>query len=108
MIVSASGHELVSPLGQLLPKDTSVCLDLPDVLLELGCVHLLELSGQGCDLVVVRTTLEHREYGHVDFLRQIPLLREDKTTAGTSQRLVRGRCHNVSVSERIVRLLGSN
>mmetsp|Transcript_58698 Transcript_58698/g.139776 ORF Transcript_58698/g.139776 Transcript_58698/m.139776 type:complete len:556 (-) Transcript_58698:504-2171(-) len=98
VIVRAIASQLVALSHKGLCQRLGVRLHRASVVLEHGRVHLQELSGQGTDLVVVRTTLKGREHGHVDALLDVRdlvrVLEEDHASPWASQGLVgRGRHH---------------
>mmetsp|Transcript_58697 Transcript_58697/g.139771 ORF Transcript_58697/g.139771 Transcript_58697/m.139771 type:complete len:372 (-) Transcript_58697:293-1408(-) len=100
VIVRAIASQLVALSHKGLCQRLGVRLHRASVVLEHGRVHLQELSGQGTDLVVVRTTLKGREHGHVDALLDVRdllrVLEEDHPGPRATQGLVGGGGHHIA------------
>ena len=74
MIVGAACDQGVSTLDQLIRESLSIGLDLLAIVLELRGGYLLQLSGQGSHLMIVRASLQHREYCEVYLFTKAVLL----------------------------------
>mmetsp|Transcript_27815 Transcript_27815/g.54536 ORF Transcript_27815/g.54536 Transcript_27815/m.54536 type:complete len:391 (+) Transcript_27815:1109-2281(+) len=103
VVVGAVGHQLVPLAHQVVTTRLGVLHDLLGVCVELGSGHLLQLCGEASDLMIVGSSLKRGEDGEVDLVLHVGdslLVEEDHATSGTTERLVRGRCHHVSIGER--------
>lgn len=98
--VSAVSDELLSSGHQGSSHGSCISDDLSTVLDEGSTVDLLKLDSKSCDLMVVRTTLQHREHCKVDLFKK-RFLAEDDSGAGTSQGLVCRRGDDVTEWERV-------
>mmetsp|Transcript_58701 Transcript_58701/g.139793 ORF Transcript_58701/g.139793 Transcript_58701/m.139793 type:complete len:331 (-) Transcript_58701:215-1207(-) len=103
VVVRAVARELVALGHQGLGQGIRIGLDLLGVFLELRSGDLQQLRSQAADLVVVGSTLQSREDGHVnpvlDVRHLLGVLEEDHASSRPAQRLVGGGGHNVAVLE---------
>ena len=117
VVVGATRDEVVTFAHQSFAERLGVRLRLDLVRLELGRLHVLQSHRESADLVVVRTTLQRRKHRHVDArLVVVRLARlgvettaeENHTRTRTAKGLVRSRCDDVAVRERLRLLLRGN
>mmetsp|Transcript_19996 Transcript_19996/g.41804 ORF Transcript_19996/g.41804 Transcript_19996/m.41804 type:complete len:214 (+) Transcript_19996:674-1315(+) len=103
VVVCAIRSQLVTFAHQSVSQHLGIGFHLLGVLLEHWAVHLQELHGQSADLVIVGSTLQCWEDGHVDALLDVRnLLRifeEDHASTWPSQGLVRGGRHHIAMFE---------
>lgn len=109
VVVSTASDKLVTAAGKLLSECLRVSLDLLTIVLELRGRDLLKLRCDTGNLVIVRATLELREDGKVELLKETSLFAcEDHASAGSSERLVGSGGHDVGIFEGVSELLSSN
>ena len=103
VVVRAVARELVALGHQGFGQGIRVRLDLLGVFLELRSGDLQELRSQAADLVVVGSTLQGGEDGHVDAVLDVrhllAVLEEDHACTGAPEGLVRGCGHDVAEGE---------
>mmetsp|Transcript_47617 Transcript_47617/g.92964 ORF Transcript_47617/g.92964 Transcript_47617/m.92964 type:complete len:216 (-) Transcript_47617:848-1495(-) len=113
VVVGTARHERVSAGVEFVRERGGVFEHLLLVVLKFLGVGLFEACGQGTDGVVVRSALEAREHGEVDFLLQIvhdglslfggaflSLAEKDHGAAGPTERLVGGGGNDVRIGKR--------
>merc|ERR1719210_1312703 len=103
VVVSPVTGKLVALFNQRFAQDASIFYHLLRVLLETVRLHLQELHGQTANLMIMRTSLQTGENCHVDSLFDIwhfvRVLEKDHSGSRSSQRLVGGGRHNVTMLE---------
>ena len=103
VVVRAVARELVALGHQGLGQGIRIGLDLLGVFLELRSGDLQQLRSQAADLVVVGSTLQSREDGHVnpvlDVRHLLAVLEEDHACPGAPKGLVCGCGHDVAEGE---------
>mmetsp|Transcript_16941 Transcript_16941/g.25306 ORF Transcript_16941/g.25306 Transcript_16941/m.25306 type:complete len:217 (-) Transcript_16941:527-1177(-) len=104
VVVRPITRQLVALCLQCLGQRLGVCNDSSGILLEGGRVHLQQLGCKPANLVVVRSSLQCWEDGHVDPLLDVrnalSVLEEDHSCTRAAQGLVRGSRHDVAILKR--------
>jgi len=107
VVIGTVSDDFLARLFKGSSHSSSVGDHLSAVCNELWGVNLLQLDGQGTNLVVVRASLEHGEYSKVNALKKF-LLAEDDSRSGTSETLVSSGGDDVAEREGVSHLLSGN